>query len=128
MDAVFDEGFTSPLSLPDLPFQGAVRLRDVRNPIINGDIIPEVTGSPSGVEEQFPEIGLPLPTIEKLNYLENTFLPDRGAINQEKDDEIIKAFFASLPKNTGENNSHTEFLHAVHDLIFPERERIVYRT
>ena len=33
-----------------------------------------------------------------------------------KDDEIIKAFFASLPKNTGDDISHTEFLHAVHDL------------
>ena len=30
MDASFDERFTSPMTLPDLPFKGAVRLRDSR--------------------------------------------------------------------------------------------------
>ena len=69
-----------------------------------------------GIEEQFPEIGLPLPIIEKLNYSDNPFLPNRGTIDQEKDDEIIKAFFASLPKSASSDTPHTEFLHAVHDL------------
>ena len=31
MDAVFDEDFTSPLSTPDLPFTGAIRMRDVKS-------------------------------------------------------------------------------------------------
>ena len=28
LDAIFDEDFISPLSMSDLPFQGAIRLRD----------------------------------------------------------------------------------------------------
>ena len=31
LDAAFDEGFTSPMNLPDLPFGGAIRLRAIQN-------------------------------------------------------------------------------------------------
>ena len=30
LDAIFDEDFTSPLSMPDLQFQGTIRLRSVK--------------------------------------------------------------------------------------------------
>ena len=35
MDAIFDENFTSPLCMPDLPFQGALKLRGINTPILN---------------------------------------------------------------------------------------------
>ena len=48
MDAIFDESFTSPLDLPDLPYQGAIRLRDVTNRIVNQDVLMEYTSDPTG--------------------------------------------------------------------------------
>ena len=63
MDAVFDEAFTSPLVLPDLPYQGAIRLRNVSTQIPNQDLMIEYTDAPSGESETFPEdLGLPNPT------------------------------------------------------------------
>ena len=73
MDAVFDENFTSPLSYPDLPFQGAIRLRNTNNHITNTDTIPEMTGLPSGTEEHFPDEKLPQSTIERLHNQEDIF-------------------------------------------------------
>ena len=49
LDAVFDENFTSPLSMPELPFQGALKIRGTSN------YIPDTTGSPSGENESYPD-------------------------------------------------------------------------
>ena len=49
LDAIFDEVFTSPLSMPDLPFQGAIRLRSIKGLSKNEhheDII-DHTGAPN---------------------------------------------------------------------------------
>ena len=49
LDAIFNEDFTSPLSMPDLPFQGAIRLKSIKGSIKNKhheDII-EHTGAPN---------------------------------------------------------------------------------
>ena len=63
MDAVFDEAFTSPLVLPDLPYQGAIRLRQISTQYPNQDTLIEYTDAPSGQSETFPEdLGLPNPT------------------------------------------------------------------
>ena len=55
LDAVFDENFTSPLSMPELPFQGALKIRGTSNYIPNTEILTETTGSPSGENESFPD-------------------------------------------------------------------------
>ena len=58
LDAIFDENFTSPLSMPDLIFQGAIRLRSIKGLIKNKhheDII-EHTGTPNNEQESFPNI------------------------------------------------------------------------
>ena len=63
MDAVFDETFSSPLVLPDLPYQGAIKLRDISSHIPNQDVIIEYTDAPNSKTEIFPkELGLPYPT------------------------------------------------------------------
>ena len=54
MDAIFDENFTSPLSMPDLPFRGALKLRGINTPSLNTDTITEVTGPPIGEDDTFP--------------------------------------------------------------------------
>ena len=48
LDAVFDEDFTTPLTMPDLPFQGAIRLRNIKANTVDHDTTFEETGSPSG--------------------------------------------------------------------------------
>ena len=63
MDAAFDEAFSSPLVLPDLPYQGAIRLRQISTQNLNQDSIIEYTDAPSGQSETFSEdLGLPNPT------------------------------------------------------------------
>ena len=60
---VFYEFFTSPLFLPHLPYQGAIRLRNVTNKIPNQDVFLEYTSDPTGKAESFPQdLGLPHPT------------------------------------------------------------------
>ena len=51
MIAIFDASFTSPLVLPDLLYQGAIRLRDVTNQIPNQDVLMEYTSDPIGKAE-----------------------------------------------------------------------------
>ena len=46
LDAIFDEDFTSPLSTPDLPFTGAIRLRDIKSNHSDNDVVAEHTGEP----------------------------------------------------------------------------------
>ena len=56
MDAVFDEDFTSPLSTPDLPFTGAIRLRDIKSNHNNDDVVAENTHEPTGHIQTFDNI------------------------------------------------------------------------
>ena len=46
LNAVFDDDFTSPLSTPDLPFTGAIRLRDIKSNHSDNDVVAEHTGEP----------------------------------------------------------------------------------
>ena len=64
LDAIFDENFTSPLVLPDLPYQGAIKLRGTGRHIPNQDTHFEHTGAPMGQEETFPykEYDMPRPS------------------------------------------------------------------
>ena len=55
LDAVFDENFTSPLSMPELPFQGALKIRGTSNHIPNTETLTETTGPPSGENESYAD-------------------------------------------------------------------------
>ena len=64
MDAVFDEHFTTPMHLPDLPYQGAIKLRGISGKTMDTDTDLEYTGPPSGEPESFPNnTNLPNPEI-----------------------------------------------------------------
>ena len=69
MDTVFDEQFTAPLCLPDLPYQGAIRLRDVKSCKPNSDPIIKHTGDPSGENKQYPSnTDLPTPKTRRSKF------------------------------------------------------------
>ena len=65
MDAIFDEEFTTPLHLPNLPYQGAIKLRGISRKAMDTDTDLEYTGPPSGKPESFPNsTNLPNPEID----------------------------------------------------------------
>ena len=61
LDVIFDEFFTSPLVLPDLPYQGAIRLCGTGRHILNQDTPHEHTGTTTGQEETFPHEDYDMP-------------------------------------------------------------------
>ncbi len=67
LDAIFDKTFSSPLALPDLPYQGAIRLHNISHHIPNQEVLSEHTVEPHGPNETIPDdIGLPKPTHENI--------------------------------------------------------------
>ena len=71
LDAFFDENVTSPLALPSLPFEGALKLRGSSATKNNVDEVIEMTGVSVTNEETYPvSSNLPLPTPEKLEERE----------------------------------------------------------
>ena len=65
MDAAFDKRFTSPLVLPDLPFDGAWKLRSFVNVRESDNVKNEATGTSVSEEEKYPSDSiLPPPSLE----------------------------------------------------------------
>ena len=54
MDAIFDENFTSLLSMLDLLFHMAIKMRRAIMHVPNTDTLTEVTGSPTRQGDHFP--------------------------------------------------------------------------
>ena len=54
LDASFDENFTSPLALPSLPFEGALKLGGSSTTRNNEDEVIEMTGVSVTNEETYP--------------------------------------------------------------------------
>ena len=66
---LFDEDFTSPISMPGLTFQGAIKLRDIEGDsnMRHSEPITEETGPLHRNSESFPNItGLSYPTSEEF--------------------------------------------------------------
>ena len=55
LDVTFDENFTSPFSMPDLPYQGAIKVRNTELGNTNTEPLLEKTGGPIGIETSFPD-------------------------------------------------------------------------
>ena len=53
LNADFDENLISPLSMPDLRFQGALKMRGISSHIFNTQTLTEVTGPPTGENKSF---------------------------------------------------------------------------
>ena len=123
MDAIFfNENFTSPISMPDLPFQGALKLRDINTPIINTETLTEVTGSPIGENDKFPSelISSPLTRSQISTEEHNSPMcqekyqhisePAKGGTNSyDNTDNEIKAYFREMAKPT--DVPYSEYLH-----------------
>ena len=128
MDAIFDENFTSPLCMPDLPFQGALKLRGINTPILNTDTITEVTGPPIGENNKFPSelISSPLTRSQfsagEHNSLmcqeryQHISMPTKGGNNNyDHSDNKIKAYFTEMAKPT--DLPYSEYLHIEHIFV-----------
>jgi len=127
IDAVFDENFTSPLSMPDLPFQGALKLRGTTVPTLNTETLSEVTGPPIGEEDNFPNDLIETPQREnRTSRNDHNVLicheehPDTQAPNNafktldNQNNNKIKAYFTEMSKPT--DLPYSEYLHIAHDL------------
>ena len=67
LDATFDENFTSPLSMPGLPYQGTIKIRNTELGNTNSKPLLEKTGGPTGIETSFPDnSGLPQTKADTL--------------------------------------------------------------
>ena len=119
----FDENFTSPLSMPDLPFQGALKMRRSSPHIFNTETLTEMTGPPTGDNESFPEELIKiLPKVKPTEDIPNTLscydeYHDMElkslTINADESNEI-KAYFTNMEKLS--DLSYSEYLHIAHDI------------
>ena len=87
LDAIFDEVFTSPLSMPDLPFQGSIKLRSIKGLIKNKhhEYIIEHTGTPINEQDSFPNIKeLKYPNLHQLAEDDSLSSNKRGEFLEEE--------------------------------------------
>ena len=115
LDATFDENFTSPLSMPDLPYQGAIKIRNTELGNTNSKPLLEKTGIPTGKETSFPDnSGLPQPKADSLvDYPKDqdgiAFTTIEEGKIHDKQKEMITAYFSSMEKFTDSSLPHSEF-------------------
>ena len=129
LDAVFDENFTSPLSISDLPFQGYLKMRGSSSHIFITETLTEVTGPPTVENESFPEELITIspenkPTEDISNVLScyeysNTNHISKSSYNNSSmistdDSEEIKAYFTNMKKPS--DLSYSEYLYTAHDI------------
>ena len=117
MDAVFDEDFTSRLSTPDLPFTGAIRLRDIKSIHKNDDVVAEYTGEPTGHIQTFENID-DSSTHDKQNTNTRILRPHKrgGKPTNDVSANKITAFLANMSKPTDDSLSFPEYLNVAHEL------------
>ena len=117
LDATFDENFTSPLSMPDLPYQGAIKIRNTELGNTNSEPLLEKTGGPTGIETSFPDnSGLPQLKADALvdhstNQDDMAFTTIEEGEIHDKQKEMIKAYFSSMEKFSDSSLPHSEFLY-----------------
>ena len=117
MDAVFDEEFTSPLCTPELPFTGAIRLRNIKHRNQDQDTIEEYTGEPKDdIHTYENDESLPLPTKEEMDN--ETVLDSKRGQESTKNDSSTKisAFFTSMCRPSEDSLSFPEYLNVAHEL------------
>ena len=131
LDTIFDEYFTSPLSIPGLPCQGALKLRSIKasNNYEELENIIEYTDMSHGKEESFPNIKeMNYPNLQKLaeDYPISTHKSGDSSYEEEIDDDkenmshddamYVHAYFAKMPKLQDNDMGYTEYLHAAYDI------------
>ena len=108
--------------MPDLPYQGAIKIRNTELGNTNTEPLLEKTGGPTGIETSFPDnSGLPQPRADALvdyprDQDDAAFTTIEEGKMHDKQKEIIRAFFASVEKFSDSNLPHSEFLYIAHEL------------
>ena len=90
LDAVFDEDFISPLSTPDLPFTGAIRLRNITSNHDDNNVVTEHTSEPTGHIQTFENEDGPLANHKETRNRRDYHLL-RGIENQRMTFLLIKS-------------------------------------
>ena len=122
LDATFDENFTSPLCMPDLPYQRAIKIRNTEVGNTNSEPLLERTVGPTGIETSFPaNLGLSQTKADALvDHLRDqddvAFTTIEEGKMHDKQKEIIRAFFSSMEKFSDSSLPHSKFLHIAHEL------------
>ena len=127
LDAVFDENFSSPLSMPELHFQGALRTRGTSNHIPNTETLVKTTGRPSVKFESYPDdlILNPCHHEKPTRYDHENSPTNKGnqsghrMITRRITREIsqnyeTKAYFANIAKLN--DITYSEYLYIAHDI------------
>lgn len=141
LDATFDESFTSPLALPDLPYQGAIRLQHFPNHSPNQETLTKHTCELLGENETFPvDIGLPNPTRENITanisdlvtrptrrhkYESSNLIIDMTEDNtiSHENDTKIRALFTNMKRGTDSIN-FAEYLNRAHEQVMQTKDEI----
>ena len=129
MDACFGEKFTSAFVLPGLPFEGAVRLRNITTINSKAEESPERVGTSVDPEESYPkDIGLPLPSYEQaiadITHLSESKRGPKTRKQHSSDIELsqernkIQSYFVSMKNDHTTNGpEHLMNIHEMNDEI-----------
>ena len=107
----------NPMSMPNLPYQGALRLRNIEIGNSNTELLSEKTGGPNGAESTFPEdINLPQHNmnilVEDTTDKEVDALLCRGKLKDPTNyEESIRAYFVSVSKFSDSSLPYSEFIY-----------------
>ena len=103
---------TSPLYFPDLPHQGAIRMRNIKSCQRSSDPIIEHTGEPSGDDEHYPsDKDLSIPKIKHSKM-------DIACLTNNQDIEAYKVDVSQSYKNSEQifsPTNHNE--HLIHNFF-----------
>ena len=109
--------------MPDLPYQGAIKIRNTELGNTNSEPLLEKTGGPTGKETSFPDIsGLPQQNADSLvDYPKDqddiAFTTIEEGKIPVKQKEMITAYFSSMGKFSDSSLPHSDFLYIAHGVI-----------
>ena len=89
--------------MPDLPFQGAIKLRNIKGHTNIKDLIAKGYSSSNYKRGRY-------------STTRNSQEEDKTESMSNEDSMIVHAYFAKMPRMQEDNMGYTEYLHAAHDL------------
>ena len=108
--------------MPDLPYQGATKIRNIELGNTNSEPLLERTGGPTDIETSFPDnSGLPKPKANTIvdyptDQDDVAFITIEEGEMHDKQKEIIRSYFSSKEKFSDSSLLHSEFLYIAHEV------------
>ena len=108
--------------MPDLSYQGAIKIRNIELGNTNSEPLIEKTVGPTGIETSFPDSsGLPQLKADTLvdhptNQDDMAFTTIEEGEIHHKQKQMIKAYFSSMEKFSDSSLPYSEFLYIAHEL------------